>query len=229
MVMLSAASVVLSTLVGVGFLTPLFHVAAILPFYYHAMKIGEYPWSFVLIIRWAGAIFVTTVALGVFVPARAAEAQLLGPATIAAMETWLADPQSAPPADFPYLLWGMAVFLIGSVISGGMVGLVVGSLAVGGAAVGALYLLEHGQNVVQILLTALPPWQWALFAGGACLLVPAARPFFDRFISHGTTNQPAKPLIVFMYVGASCFLLSVVLRLSIADVWRQLVQGWTVF
>ena len=123
----------------------------------------------------------------------------------------------------------MAIFLVGSVISGGLAGFVIGSLALGGAATGALFLFEHGGNIVQITLTALPPWQWSLFACGALMLVPAATPFLDRFIKSERTDEGRRALRVYMYAGAACFVLSVLLRMTTAGVWQGILQRWTIF
>ena len=226
-VLAAIASVVLSTIIGVAWITPLLHAGAVFPFFYVAMRSRGAGPSLALVVRWAAAVLVTTIVLGAFVPARMDASQLLSARAASTLEAWLTSTQAPPPADYSYVLWGMAVFLVGSLISGGLAGFVVGSLALGGAATGALLLFEHGGNVVQIALTALPPWQWALFAGGALLLVPAATLFFDRFIK--SVEQDRRPLRLYMYTGAACFVLSVLLRLTTAGVWQRILQRWTIF
>ena len=229
MVLLTIASVVLSTIVAVAWLTPLFHAAAVFPFFYTAMRQRRTGASLALVVRWGAAVLLATIVLGVFVPARMEASQLLSARTVPVLESWLTSAQAPPPADYSYILWGMAVLLVGSVVSGGLVGFVVGSLALGGAATGALFLYEHGRNIVQITLTALPPWQLCLLACGALLLVPAATPFFDRFIKSEVPGESRKPLRIYMYAGAVCFVLSVLLRLTAAGAWQRLLQRWTVF
>jgi hypothetical protein len=229
MVLATITSVILSTIVGVAWITPLLQAGAVFPFFYVAMRRRGADSSLALVARWAGAVLVTTIVLGAFVPARMDASQLLSARTVSTLEAWLTSAQAPPPADYSYILWGMAIFLVGSVISGGLAGFVVGSLGLGAAATGALFLFEHGGNVVQIALTALPPWQWALFAGGALLLVPAATPFFDRFVRSEVKEEDRRPLRLHMYAGAACFVLSVLLRLTTAGAWQQILQSWTDF
>jgi len=227
MVLAAIASVVLSTTIGVAWITPLLQAGVVFPFFYIAMRNRGAGQSLALVVRWAAAVLVTTIVIGAFVPARMDASQLLSAGAASTLEAWLTSAQAPPPADYSYILWGMAVFLVGSLISGGLAGFVVGSLALGGAATGAMHLFEHGGNVVQIALAALPPWQWSLFAGGALLLVPAATPFFDRLVK--SREEDKRPLRLYMYAGAACFVVSVLLRLTTAGVWQRILQRWTDF
>jgi hypothetical protein len=226
MVLLTIASVILSSIIAVAWLTPLLHAGAVFPFFYSTMRSRGAGWSLTLVVRWAAAVLAATIAVGVFIPARMQASQLFSARVVSALEAWLTSAQAPPPADYSYILWGMVVFLVGSVVSGGLAGFVIGSLALGGAATGALFLFEHGENIVQIALTALPLWQWSLFACGALLLVPAATPFFDRFIK--SAEEDRRPLRFYMYAGAACFVLSVLLRLTTAGVWQRILQRWTI-
>jgi len=228
MVLLAVAAVALSTLIKIDWLTPVLHAGAILPFYYSAMKHQRHAWALILAVRWSVAILLATIALGVFAPARTAASQLLSERAVTTVANWLSSPQAAPPADYSYLLWGLAIFLVGSLISGGVAAFIIASLALGGAATSALFLFAHGNNVLQIMLTALPPWQWGIFACGALLLVPTARPFFDRFIKTAGEESERRVLLVSMYAGAACFVLSMLLRLTAAGAWHDLLQRWTI-
>jgi hypothetical protein len=228
MVLLTLASVVVSTVIGVAWVTPVLQVTAVFPFYYSAMKQHRHRWSLVLVVRWAAALFVATVLLGVFVPARMETSLLFSVRTVATLQSWIAGSQGGPPADYPYLLWGLAVFLVGSVISGGVAGFVIGASALGGAASGTLFLFEHGNNVVHITIAAVPPWQWSLFASGALFLVPTSRPFFERFLRTERVVESKQVLLVYMYAGAACFGLSLILRLATAGIWQSFLQRWTI-
>jgi hypothetical protein len=229
MVLLTIASVVISAIMRVAWLTPILHVAAVFPFYYSAMKQHRHRWSLALAVRWAAALFVTTIALGVFVPERTEASLLLSARTIAGFENWLTASQAAPPADYSYILWGLAAFLVGSLISGGLVGFLIGSATLAGAASGALFLFEHGRNIVQITLVVVPPWQWSTFACGALLVVPTSLPFFERFLKIERVAESKQVLRIYMYLGATFFVLSLLLRLVTAGAWRSLLQRWTIF
>ena len=229
MVLLTVASVIVATAIKVAWITPILHAGAVFPFYYSAMKQHKHRWALALVARWAAAVFVATIALGVFVPARMEASLLFSARTTAALESWLTSAHTPPLADYSYILWGLAAFLVGSVISGGLAGFFIGSLALGGVASGTLFLFEHGKNVVQITMVAVPPWQWSLLACGVLLLVPAARPFFDRFLKTPRADSGRQALRVYMYAGAGCFVLSVLLRMVTAGLWHGLLVRWTFF
>lgn len=227
MVLLAMGGVVIATVLKVAWLTPIIHAASVFPFFYPAMKEYRYRWALILVIRWAAAIFFTTIVLGVFVPARMDASLPLSARTIDALQGWLAG-SGSPPVDYAYILWGLAAFLVGSVISGGLAGFLVGSVAIGAAASGALFLFEHGNNVLQIALVALPIWQWSLFACGTLLLVPTARLFFDRFLRTERVSEDKQILRAYMFIGSGCFVLSLLLRLSLGGVVRDVILRWTI-
>lgn len=228
MVLLAIASVVISVVIKVAWLTPLLHTAAVFWFFYAAMKQHRHRWALILIIRWAAVIFVTTVLLGIFVPTRVEAGILFSQRMTGELRAWLTG-VGGPPVNYSYILWGVAAFLAGSLISGGMLGFVLGSVALGTAASATLFLFANGYNVLQIALIALPPWQWSVFAAGALLLVPTARPFFDRFLGWERVAEDKRALRLCMYGGAAGLALSLLLRLALAGVLRDLTTRWTVF
>jgi hypothetical protein len=227
MVLLTIASVLVSTLVGVPWITPILHVGAVFPFYFRAMKQHRHRSSLALIARWAAAAFMTTMLLGAFVPGKVEESLLFSSASARVVESWLTS-QGSPPANYPYLLWGLVAFLAGTVVSGGLAGFLMGSVAIGAAASGALFVFAHGNNVFQMMIVAIPPWQWSAFGCAAFLMVPAARPFFDRFVQTERVAEEKRVMVVFMYAGASCFLLSIILRWATAGALHDLVRRWTI-
>ncbi|UCG52787.1 MAG: hypothetical protein JSW58_04335 [Candidatus Latescibacterota bacterium] len=228
MVLLTIASVIVSTLVGVGFLSPLFHTAAVFPFFYSAMKRRDHRWGVILVFRWAIALFVTLVVVGVFVPGRVASSLPLAKDAVITIDAWVQDSATGPPADLSYLLWGMVAFLVGSVVSGGLLGFIVGAFAIGGAAYGALHIFRHGLNVLQIALLAVPLWQLSLFLAAGFLLVPTSQLVFDRFFNVEKDPEDWPLLRNCMYIGAGFFVLSIIFRYAISGPWRSLLERWTV-
>lgn len=223
--MATVGSVVLSTILGVRFISPVLHAAAILPFYYAAMRRHLHHLSVVLIFRWAITLFCSVVLVGVFLPARMAVS--VG-TTGVAMQQWITG-TGHPAADFPYLLWGMLAFLAGTAVSGGVLGLIIGAIALAGAGGSTLYLFEHGTNVISITLTAVPLWQWCFFISGALVLVPTAVPVFNRIVKPQRVAEGGEALRKFMIAGGLGFLLSLILRLATADVWQTLLRRFTTF
>ncbi len=228
MVLMTIASVFLSTIVAVKFLSPLFHTLAILPFFYATMREHSHQRSLTLVIRWALALLVTTIAIGAFVPGRVVESLPFAERTALAIEGWLIH-DAAPPASYGYILWGTAVFVVATGASGGILAFILGSIALTGAASGALFLFENGVNIVQVAVIAIPIWQWSLFAACASLLVPAALPVFEFLFKAERVMEERRILLNYIYVGAGLFLLAVLLRLATADIWRQAVLRWTIF
>jgi hypothetical protein len=228
MVLLTIASVVVSTILSVGLLSPLLHAAAVFPFFYAAMKRRDHRWAVILVFRWAIALFATIVVVGVFVPGRLGSSIPLAQSTVATLNAWVTVPGSAAPADLSYLLWGMILFLVGSVVSGGSVGFLVGSVAIGGAAFGALFIFRHGFNIIQIALVAIPLWQLSLFVAGGFVLVPVSHFVFERFLNVEKDPGDWPLLRNCMYIGAGFFLLSLIFRYATAGPWRSLLERWTV-
>ncbi len=229
MVLLTIASVVVSTAVGVPWVTTILHVGAVFPFYYRAMKQHRHRSSLALVGRWAAAAFSCTMVLGAFAPSRVEGSLFFSSAAVRIIENWLTKPQASPPADYAYLLGGLAAFLAGTLVTGGLLGLAIASLALGAAASGALSLFEHGNNVLQIAVVAIPPWQWSMFASAGFFIVPTARLFFDRFVRTERVAEEKRVIITLVYAGAACVVLSVLIRWATADAFHNLVRRWTTF
>lgn len=227
LVLATLASVVLSTILGVRFISPLLHAAAIVPFYHAAMRRHLHHLSAALVIRWGVTLFASVVLVGVFLPARVA-VSIGGAGATTPLQQWITG-AGHPPADFPYMLWGMLAFLAGTALTGGVVGLVIGAVAIGGAGGNTLFLLEHGTNVLLITITAVPPWQLCLFASGALLFLPGALPLFDRIFKSERIAEGKDVLRRFMIIGGATFLLSLVLRVVADDFWHQLLRRFTTF
>ena len=228
MVLATISSVVLATLMSVRLISPLLFTLAVFPFFYKAIRHNDYRLSVVLVFRWAITLFVTFLAVGVFAPGRLGSSLPFADSAVATLETWLRDPNAPPPADLGYILWGMAAFLVGSIVSGGFLGILVGSVALGGAAYAALFVFRHGINILQIALVAIPLWQLSLFVTGAFLLVPMSIFMFDRFFHIEKRYEEREMLRHYMYVGAGFFALSLLLRYAAAGLWRVLIERWTV-
>jgi len=227
-VLLSIASVILATLIGVGLVSPILHTAAVFPFFYTAMKNRDYRWSIIIAFRWALALFATIVIVGVFSPGRVGSSIPLSANVVGTIDAWVKIPGSTPPADLPYLLWGTILFLIGSVISGGLIGFLAGSIAISGAAFGALYIFRHGFNILQVALVVMPLWQLSMFVAGGFLLVPASQLVYQRFLNVERDPGDWPLLRNCMYIGAGFFIMSLIFRYATAGPWRLLLERWTV-
>lgn len=227
LILMTIASVVFATILGIGFISPLLFAAAVFPFFYVAITRNDHRSGLVIVFRWSITLFVTVLFVGVFVPDRLGSSLPLSASGTHTIETWLRDPGASPPANLNYILWGMFAFAAASFVSGGLLGFLIGAVAIGGAAYSALYLFRHGFNLIQMSLVALPVWQLSLFVAAAFAMVPLSILAFERFFNVEKRAQDWDLLRNYMYVGAGFFVLSIVLRYATASVWRELVDKWT--
>lgn len=220
------ASVVLTTVFAVGFVTPLVHTLAIFPFVYAAQRRGDPVWAATIVARWMIALFLGTMVAGVFAPDRVIASVPFGEGSVASFQAWIAD-GGPVPIRWTHLLWGIAGFFALSLASGGVLGIALTSVALTTTAVGALFLFRHGFNVLQISLVAVPAWQWCLLAAVPFLLVPTSAIFFQRVLG---VERDADSLVVSriqLYVGAGLLATSLLLRVALAGPWRDLLDRWT--
>jgi hypothetical protein len=229
MVILTISSVILSAAIGFRWLSPILHVAAVFPFFSAAMKRHKHHGSLALAVRWAAAVFVTTIVVGIFVPGRVGASVPFAQLTTAALANWVRFPDAPPPADYAYLLWGIVGFLLATLVSGGLLGFVLASVALGHAALGALFLFRYGENVIQITLVAVPLWQWGIIAAAIFMLVPTSLPFFQRYVRIKRVVEDRAVLRDFMYMGGALVIASLLLRVVTAGPWRTILREWTIF
>ncbi|MFQ5510277.1 MAG: hypothetical protein ACE5EO_00355 [Candidatus Krumholzibacteriia bacterium] len=229
MVVLTILSVIVSTAVGFKWLSPFLHVAAVFPSFGAAMRARRHRLALALAVRWAVAVFATTVVVGVFVPDQVGRSVVFAYASVTGISQWLNTPGAPPPADYAYLLWGIAVFLAGALLSGGAVAFVVASVALGNAAFGVLFLLKYAFNIVQIALVAIPPWQASILGAALLMLVPASLPFYERVVRTGPETSDRRVVRGLMYAGAVLVVASLLLRVAVAGPWHTVLREWTLF
>lgn len=227
MALATIGSVLLSTVIAVKFLSPIIQSLAVAPFYYSAMRRRMYHTASALVVRWAIVLFVSMMVIGVFVPSRFGRSVAFGRETAGAVEAWVTAGSQSPPADLPYLLWGGVAFIVASLASGGLLGLVGGATALGAAVYGALFLFKNGDNVIQVALIAVPVWQWCFFGACAALLVPMGTIVTQRLHRNESLEEDRGALRRYMYYGGGLFLVSLLLRLSVAGWWLALATRWT--
>ncbi|NIM20534.1 MAG: hypothetical protein GTO51_09935 [Candidatus Latescibacteria bacterium] len=224
---LSCISVLLSIIIAFKVLTPLLLTLPIFPFFLSALRRQRRREAVDLTMRWAATIFICSVLAGGFVPGRAERSFLFASRSADAFEEWIGSVEGAPPADFGYLLGGGLIFLAAALPSGGALGFIIGSIALASSGYGAAYAFRHGDNIFHIVLIALPPWQWSLFIGCLFLLVPVVL-VVNRFYPSGESKR-AEDVRFYAYVGAGFYVLSFILRLATAGLWKTITERWTVF
>ena len=229
MVLLTISGVVIATLISFKPLTPIIYAAAILPFYYATMRRQAHRWALILSLRWAIALFASILVVGVFAPDRVAASLPLAAGTVGDLRAWVTHTGGSPPAGFLYLIWGMAVVLGASFASAGFLGFVLAAVVVANTAHTALYLLRHGNNIVQTALVAVPLWELSFAVAVVLILIPSGVPLFERYLGDRGVESDRSELRAVMIAGAGLFVLSLVLRIALPGVWRGLLERWTVF
>jgi hypothetical protein len=224
---LSIVGALLAILISIKPLTPVLLAAPILPFYYRAMRKGAYQTAFNLALRWILTVFVTVMLLGGFLSSRTERAVPFAAQTQTAILNWIETADAPPPADYFYLAVGLVIFAAASLVSGGSGGFVVGALGLASSACGAAFLFQQGSNIFQVLIIAVPPWLLCLFGASLFLLVPITVPFFNRLAGRPETTGGLN-LRRTIYLGVGLLAVSFLLRLTVAGIWAELTQRWTV-
>lgn len=223
----SIVSVFLSILIAVKAVTPILLTAAIFPFFLHVMKRGMHGRATRLTARWAITVFVCVVIAGGFVSARAEKTFPYAKSSVNALEDWIAGTNKTPPADYKILLGGGLAFAVAAAVSGGILGFILASLALGSSACASAFLFQQGDNIFHIILIAVQPWLLCFFAACVFFMVPAAFPILQRLL-HKDAPSNKQGLLRFVYFGAALFVLCIVLRLTTAGVWKALTERWTI-
>ncbi len=224
----SIAAVLIAVVISFPPVTPLIITAPVVPAFIKKTRAADCRAITGVSWRWAVSLFATVLAASAFVPERVSNSFLFAVRASENMHGWLTGIATGAPASYVYIVAGMATFVAVSVLSAGVLGCVLGSIALGASAVAAASLYAQGHNIVQITLVAIPPWQIALFASGLFIVAPAAmlsrRAVFrlsgDGFVWHDVRRHTL--------VAAGLFVLSLLLRLAIAGPYLALVRHWTI-
>ncbi len=223
----SIVSVFLSILIAVKVVTPILLTAAIFPFFMRVMKRGLHGRAARLTARWAITVFVCVVIAGGFVTARAEKTFPYAKSSVDVIEDWIAGTNNTPPADYKILLGGGLAFAAAAAVSGGILGFVLASLALGSSACASAFLFQQGDNIFHIILIAVQPWLLCFFAACVFFIVPAAFPLLHRLL-HKDVPGDKQGLLHFIYFGTALFILSIVLRLTTEGAWKALTDRWTI-
>jgi hypothetical protein len=225
---LSIASVVIAVVISFPPVTPLIVTAPVVPALVRKTREADYRAVVGVSWRWAVSLFATALTASAFVPDRVSHSFLFAVRASEDMQGWLTGIAAGPPAGYVYIAAGTAAFVVVSVLTVGVLGCLLWSIALGASAVAAASLYAQGNNIVQITLIAVPPWQIAQFASGLFLLAPAAA--FSRRAVFRVSGDGLewRGLRRYALVAAGLFVLSLLLRLTIAEPYLALVRHWTI-
>jgi hypothetical protein len=227
---LSVAAVVIAVVVGLPPLTPLITTAPIAWIVIGRLRAEAGAAPSGLFLRWALSVFATALISTAFVWDRAVQSFPYAASAVGAMRQLLAG-NADPPGGFVFLTLGMVIFVALSTVSAGILGCVLGSVALGAGAVGAAAMYRSGDNVFQLLLVTVPWWQLAFYAAAIVALpalVSISRSTVLRRSTGGGKTAPEWGRIRRdLAVAGGLWLGAIVLRLALASAYVRLLQRWT--
>lgn len=228
LVFLSIAAVVIAVLISFPPLTPLVVTAPAVPALYKRVRAADCRAITNVVLRWAISCFATALVASVFVPNRVSDSFPFAARAGENMISWLIGTSAAVPVGYVYMAAGMIAFVVVSVLSVGVLGAVLWSISLGAGAVAAAALYAQGNNIVQITLIALPPWQIALFASALFALAPAAVLSRRMVFRKREGEIEWQVLRRYAFIAAGLFVLSLLLRLTITGPYLALARHWTI-
>jgi hypothetical protein len=221
-------AVVLSVASGMSFLTPVLTGAALGPFFYGAMKRNDLRNAFSLTARWAVSVFITSCIVCMYLPGRTVASIPFADTMIRSFTTWLSGGSNGAPFGPAMMLGGVLLFVVLSLVSGGLAAI----LACGGAICGAAgvfsHMMRHGDNIFHITLLGLPPWIIAFALSVLFLVVPTALPFYKRIHGNASTEADTAIWRTYAIIGAALALAGIVLYLTLNSTWNTLLNACTV-
>lgn len=174
-VVLSAAA---ATLAGVSlsrWILPVLQATVFFPVYFRQLQQKRWKRSFGLALLWALSLSATVILLSWQAPQRTGEMILNGERYQEEMFAWIATGVGAESdirLFLPLHLTHLFLFALMSLVSGGMLGLLMGSVLLNYMSFYVGTLLNHSTNFLAVLALAWPPW--AIFRVGGFVLVAIA-------------------------------------------------------
>jgi len=224
----TVAASILSVIISFAPLTPVLVTAPLAYVLLKRAKLPDHRLVTVVVLRWALTVFFTALVASAFVTDRVAASFPYAASAAAVMTALITGSTHSAPAGFLYIAAGMAAFVLAGFFTVGIAGYVLwaGALGVSAAAAASLYAL--GNNLVQVTLIALPPWQIAFFAAciyAAAPVTSASRRFLYR---KNDAGNDWKDIRFYVLTAAGLFVLSLLLRAAVSGIYLNLVRHWSI-
>jgi hypothetical protein len=222
-------SVLLSAIIGVGFLTPILIALPLLPFFFGAMKDKKYDVAMRHSVRWLITVFLCIAVLSVYVPHRAQTSIPFAHEAVEHFTGWISGSAARAPFGPLEILLGILAVVVSSLLTGGLVTVLGGSIGLCTATYLLAYIVRHGDNIVHVGLIGLPPWILSFVLSGIFLLVPASSFFYDKIKRDGKKGKAqSQALRKYALWGAAFFLLSLVSYFALHGIWNSLIKSCTI-
>ena len=220
----------LAVLLGIAvgkFFLPWVQAAAVFPLYLHTLARGEWKLTSFLMAGWAILVAVLVGVLTFYEPAIMEDHILHAGAYKKEMFHWISTgigPEGDIQQFLPQHLLHLLTFVVLTLISGGFLGLVMGSSLMNYMSFYVGSLLAEAESSFGVLVLAWPPWAVSRVAGFILIAMVLSLLVLRRF---RPSNSDRKQIKLYSLMGFSLILLDVVLKWVLAGVWQQLLRSLT--
>jgi len=225
--LLATPTVLLVGIVLGRLLLPWVQAAGIFPLYFYTLSRGWWKETSFLMALWA-ALVATLIGLLSFYQPGFMETRILhAGAYRIEMFHWIST-GIGPEGDIRQFLPQHALhflfFAILTVVSGGFLGLVMGSSLMNYMSYYVGTLLLEADSVIAVAILAWPPWAVLRVAGFILLAMVLSMLLFRRFLPPGSQERQMK---FYGFLGLTLLILDVVLKWKLAAIWQRLLQTLT--
>ena len=208
---------------GTRWMLPLLATAVVYPSFAWFVGRGRRGAAVAAALLWAAGLSATLIFAASRDPARVGAAVPRGPAYRDAMFAYVATghgEESEPARFLPHHAIDLAIFVVVSLATGGLLGLAMGSVLVGYMSyyVGSL---AAGAAPLRAALFGWPPWAIARVVAFVLIGVVAARPLIGRVTGRDLRSPVERRLLI---AAAVLLLLDVALKSACAVAWAALLR-----
>lgn len=223
-------SAVAATLAGASlsaWLLPFLQAAVFFPVYFRQMQRKRWRRAFSLALLWAVTLSATVIILSWQDPQRTGETVLNGEEYKEEMFRWVATgegPESDIRQFLPLHLLHLILFSTLSLISGGMLGLLMGSILLNYMSYYVGTLLSHSLTFLPVVALAWPPWAILRVIGFILIAISLSSLAYRRV---GLESLGLRLEITIARAGLVLLVLDILLKWLIAPVWQLWLKQLT--
>jgi len=209
------------------FLLPWVQAAAVFPLYWYTLAKGNWRQTAFLMLGWA-ALLALLVGLLSFISTGFMETRILhGAAYKKEMFHWVSTgigPEGDVTQFLPQHALHFLIFTILTLVSGGFLGLVMGSSLMNYMSFYVGALLVEADSFIGVLLLAWPPWAIVRVIGFILVAMALSAVVLSRFFPQRSNSRQIR---FYSILGVSLLLLDVVLKWRLAGIWQELLKRLT--
>ncbi|HLV01902.1 MAG TPA: hypothetical protein VKZ59_11585 [Acidobacteriota bacterium] len=220
-----------ATLAGAGlnrWVLPVLQTAVFFPVYFRHLQHKEWKQAFGLSLVWAVSLSATVSLLSWYAPERASEMIINGEQYQAEMFSWIATGEGAETdigRFLPLQVTHLLLFTVLTLVSGGLLGLLMGSVLLNYMSFYVGTLLGHATNVIGVLALAWPPWAMLRVAGFILIAIVLSSLAYRRVGLQSLGFDLEKHI---GRKGLILLILDILLKWGLAPLWQTWLSRLTV-